>query len=344
MADFTGKASLGRRDRGYSGEVMGESLLSVALCTYNGSKYLPDQLRSIAAQTRLPDELIIIDDQSADGTIEISEAFKNTANFPVQIAINPQNLGVTKNFERAISLCVGDIIVLSDQDDVWRPEKLSRILNEFSKFPEVGLVFSDAEMVDEGLNFLGCRLWERSGFHRAQQLQAVKGKLFSVLLQENCITGATMAFRSRFRQAILPIPASVVHDAWIGLIIAALAPAAIIPEPLIMYRNHENNQIGVQVWGFKQRLQRSFKSDANTFLQQAQKYELALERLSARVDSPLMPRSIKELIGKITHLKNRGQMRQKPMARFVLALQELLKLHYHHFSNGWASFAKDIFL
>ena len=93
--------------------------LSIALATYNGAVYLKEQLESIAAQTRTPDELVISDDQSTDDTLRVIEEFAATAGFPVRLSVNEANLGIAKNFEKAISLCRGDLIFLSDQDDVW---------------------------------------------------------------------------------------------------------------------------------------------------------------------------------------------------------------------------------
>lgn len=321
---------------------MSRNSLSVALCTYNGSQYLQDQLGSIAAQTRCPDELVIVDDCSTDNTVNIVTNFKRKASYPVHLIINEINLGVTQNFAKAISCCSGEIIVLSDQDDVWHPEKLQRIMAEFSKSNRIGLVFSDAELVDEDLRSLRCCLWERVGFNHAKQLQAIRSNLFKMLLTKNYVTGATLAFRSHFRDEILPMPDSFVHDAWIALIISALTEVAIIPEPLIKYRQHPNNQIGAVKTSFQQRLHEALKREANTYLRQSENYELLLERLRSKSDSSLLEIKINELQAKINHLYIRAQMRSRPLYRYALAFQELVRLRYHHFSNGWTSFAKDI--
>ncbi len=102
--------------------------ISVAICTYNGEKYLSEQLASIAAQTRLPDEMVVCDDCSSDATPDLVEEFARSAPFPVRFFRNPINLRSTKNFEHAIALCDGDFIALCDQDDIWLPEKLARQL------------------------------------------------------------------------------------------------------------------------------------------------------------------------------------------------------------------------
>src|SRR5919199_6162917 len=124
---------------------MDRQRVSVAMCTYNGERYLQEQLDSIAAQTCLPDELVVCDDRSSDRTLEIIQIFKSKVSFPVHLHINPENLGTIKNFEKAISLCTGDIIVLSDQDDVWKPHKVETILQAFAKNTKAGYVFSNAD-------------------------------------------------------------------------------------------------------------------------------------------------------------------------------------------------------
>src|ERR1700751_2230018 len=101
--------------------------ISVALCAYNSSRYGEEQLESIASQSRLPDEVVICDDDSVDDTPSILERFRKEAPFDVRIHRNETNLGVTRNFEKAIALCSGDIIALSDCDDVWRGDKLERL-------------------------------------------------------------------------------------------------------------------------------------------------------------------------------------------------------------------------
>ena len=120
------------------------------MSTYNGAAYLPEQLASLVAQVRQPDELVICDDYSTDQTQTIIHEFSATSPFPVHTYLNEQNLGSTRSFERAIGLCTGDVIALCDQDDVWRNDKLKLIEEAFTNAPAVGLVFSDAEIVVAG--------------------------------------------------------------------------------------------------------------------------------------------------------------------------------------------------
>src|SRR5262249_24400476 len=117
--------------------------ISVAMCTYNGAEFLRAQLQSIITQSRPPDEIVICDDRSTDDTQNLLERFASELPVPIKLHINDQNLGSVKNFERAINLCTGDVIALSDQDDVWRNDKLQRFETVLNNSPAAGLVFSD---------------------------------------------------------------------------------------------------------------------------------------------------------------------------------------------------------
>src|SRR5918997_119590 len=200
---------------------------SVAMCTYNGARFVAEQLASVAAQTRPPDELVVCDDGSADETRELVGEFAARAPFPVRLSVNERNLGSTRNFGRAISLSAGDLIALSDQDDVWHPEKLEKLEARFDARPSVGLVFTDAELVDE-------------------RLRVRRGRALDVLLPGWSVTGATMAFRADFRDLVLDIPEdlALIHDGWIALMVAAVSEIDYIAEPLIQYRQHPRQQVG----------------------------------------------------------------------------------------------------
>lgn len=232
---------------------MSKPSICVAMCTYNGAAYLLQQLESIAAQSRRPDRMVIVDDQSSDESVEIARSFAEATPFPVQITVNERNLGYAKNFQRAIELAHGDLIALSDQDDVWRPHKLEKIAAAFDRSPGTGLVFTDAELVGANLIPLGYRLWPAVRFSEAAQAQVRHGEAFEVLLRGNIVTGATMAFRSTFKDLVLPIEGGL-HDAWIALLISAVADVTMVSEPLIDYRQHPSNQIGAKKTNRLQRL------------------------------------------------------------------------------------------
>ena len=117
--------------------------LSIALSTYNGSKFLREQLQSLANQTLLPFEVVITDDCSTDDTLSIIKEFSNVLN--IRVFVNDLPLKVTKNFEKAISLCSGDVILMCDQDDIWHPDKLAKIDKYFRENPAQLAVYQDAK-------------------------------------------------------------------------------------------------------------------------------------------------------------------------------------------------------
>lgn len=321
---------------------MAEQLLSVALCTYNGANYLEEQLDSIASQTRQPDELVVCDDQSLDSTVEIIEAFQPKVAFPVRLLINKKKLGSTKNFEKAVSLCTGDIIALSDQDDVWQPDKLELIEEKFQGSPKTGIVFSDAEIVDESLRPKGYRLWQVKGFSPAEQKKITQGRSLELLLKHNIVTGATAAFRAKFRELFLPIPANWVHDAWIALIIAVYADLDIIYKPLIKYRQHPNQQIGAIKKGFLEQLAVSYQTGSEAYIRQLDRYMDFRERLSANINVPHNTEVISLLEAKMAHLTVRYNMPEQKLKRLFVVINELLSVRYHRYSYGWKSAVKDL--
>jgi glycosyltransferase involved in cell wall biosynthesis len=222
--------------------------ISIALCTYNGARYLQQQLDSIANQTLLPVELVACDDGSSDETVEILKDFAEKAPFPVHIHINVSNLGFARNFEKCTSLCTGELIALCDQDDAWKPEKLEKLAEALNNDPEAGFVFCDAELVDENLTSLERCLWDEkpNNFSPKERQDFTRSDQLPHLLKKNMVTGACMMFRASLIPHIAPIPPSWIHDYWIATIATALGHRGIIvDEPLVLYRQHQDQQIGV---------------------------------------------------------------------------------------------------
>lgn len=317
---------------------------SVTMCTYNGARFVGEQLASIAAQTRPPDELVVCDDRSTDETIECTREFARTAPFPVRVFENEKNLGSTKNFERAIELCEGDIIAFADQDDVWLPEKLQR-LEEALASKSTALAFTDGEVVDESLRPLGQRVWQTIRFGEEEQRLFREGRAFAVLLDHNVVTGAAMALKAEFKKLILPFPDDlthdgipVIHDWWTALIIAAVGDVSFVPEPLFKYRQHAGQQMGVM----SERNERASSFRRNTFSADVKYIRAILERLSGveGVRANVLP----DLEARLTHLETRAAMPKRRSQRIAPVLRELFARRYHLYSNGLASAAKDFWL
>lgn len=202
--------------------------ISIALATYNGAAFLQDQLDSYRAQERAPDEVVVCDDASTDDTLEILEAFKNASPFQVRIERNQRNLGFTKNFEKVLSNCSGDLILLSDQDDVWFPGKVGGIEDAFQKNPDKHLLVHDGELVDEEL--------VSHGATKLGQIMAGYGA------KDSLITGALTAMRRTYLSVALPIPEGIVgHDAWLHHLGRLLETRIVLDHSLQLIRRHSSN-------------------------------------------------------------------------------------------------------
>jgi glycosyltransferase involved in cell wall biosynthesis len=329
------------------------SSVSIALCTYNGAQFLNDQLESFLAQTRLPDELVVTDDCSTDKTIEALEAFAISAPFKVRIFRNDTNLGSTRNFERAISLCEGDVIFLSDQDDVWMPGKIERVAAEFEKSESLGFVFTDAEIVDENLQPLHKKLCDLT-FNPALRHITTRDEMLRLLLPRNYCTGATMAFRSSYRDLFFPVPANIpemIHDAWIAFVIIAAADFKFVDDVLIKYRQHDKQQLGVIITDDSARL-----SDGQKYRRSLKILKTEIERIEKISDaftqspklrefsapiSQLAADRILEISEKIIHFQNRNDLPAGRMKRIAPVWKEIRSGRYHKFSGGYRSALKD---
>jgi glycosyltransferase involved in cell wall biosynthesis len=201
---------------------------SIALAIYNGEKYLQEQLDSYLAQTVLPDELIVSDDCSSDNTQKILIDFAKKAPFRVVLLCNIENVGFAQNFSRALSQTTGDLIFLSDQDDVWFPEKIATMITYAEENPEYALYMHDALHTDSSLSPVGVRL--------QQQMRAIGAHT------EHFVTGCCAMFRQEYLQKWLPVPEGVWgHDTWLVGCADAIKKKCVIKKSLMYYRRHECN-------------------------------------------------------------------------------------------------------
>lgn len=219
--------------------------ISVAMATYNGERYLQTQLDSLSSQTRLPDELVICDDDSLDSTIEIAERFAKSSPFNVKVFRNTNRLGSVKNFELALTQCTGEIIALSDQDDIWLPEKLAKQGGLMEKNSGIGGVFSNAFLMSAQSVRTGQTLWNVNNFSPADQDELRSGGRCPAAVTGKKALGCTLMFRANLMKKIVPIPPIWEHDGWIAWMISVYSRLYAIPEPLIQYRIHASQQFGV---------------------------------------------------------------------------------------------------
>jgi len=205
------------------------------MAAYNGERYIRDQLKSILVQLSSTDEVIIVDDASHDRTLEIIEDLHDQR---IHIIRHDVNKGVLAAFERAVRSASGQFIFLSDQDDLWAPDKVSEFLNAFEDHPEAAVVVCDAALIDERSEVIAITNFARCPFRPG---------LIANLFRSRFI-GCMMAFRSTLLPRILPFPdgLDVLHDIWIGTNNSVSGGATwFIDKPLTLYRRHSGNVTGV---------------------------------------------------------------------------------------------------
>jgi len=223
--------------------------LSVVICTYNGAAYLQQQLDSLLAQTRLPDEILMSDDGSTDASQPILQAFAERASglgISAKLWSNPRNLGYVENFSKALQQATGDVLFLCDQDDVWRPDKLALMAARFENDPHLLLLHSDARLVDAAGESLRCSLFDALRLLPDEKQAIHDGRAFDIVLRRSFVTGATAAVRRELVEAALPVAPDWIHDEWLTAVAAAFGLVDFIDEPLIDYRQHDANQIGMR--------------------------------------------------------------------------------------------------
>lgn len=203
--------------------------VSVAMATFNGKEYVAEQLQSILKQLNTDDEVIISDDNSCDGTIELLRKYQQKDD-RIFIYTNKRK-GIISNFENAISKCKNDIIFLSDQDDVWLDNKVEEVKKCFNN-NEVKLVLSDCYIVDNNLNVISDSF---------SSIKSAKKGIFRNIMK-NSYLGCGMAFKQELKSVIIPIPNEVpMHDVWIGVLAEMFGEVKIIPDKLFYYRRHDSN-------------------------------------------------------------------------------------------------------
>lgn len=210
-------------------------LVSVALATYNGAKYLSSQLDSILKQNYKNIEIIIVDDASSDNTLEIIESYQQT-NKNITLYKNDKNLGLLRTFEKAINLSSGDFIALCDQDDIWLPNKIEILLHNIG---ENLLIHSDAKLINADNNIIG-----ESHFALAKRKD--KSGFIDYLVSNN-VTGCTCMFSNKLKELAVPFPEYFYsHDHYLALVASYYGTIKLLDEPLILYRQHGNNVIGAK--------------------------------------------------------------------------------------------------
>lgn len=313
---------------------------SVAICTYDGAHFVGAQLQSILDARPACDELVLVDDASQDDTLAIATRAIDAVRGCV--VVNGVNLGSLRSFERALGMTTQAIVFLADQDDVWHPDKPARMLDEFTRRPDLLLLHTDARLVDDAgrpmghtlLNAIEASGDERNAIHR--------GDAFDAFLRRNLATGATIAMRRSLLDAALPIPDGWVHDEWLAIIASAIGEVDFIDEPLIDYRQHANNQIGARKLSVRDKLERAFDRPDDFYAQQLRRTTALLQRLEA-LGSRVAPHRLVAVRNKLAHLRLRATLPKNRMARLLPIAGQWLSGGYRRYSTGMKSVVRDLF-
>jgi glycosyltransferase involved in cell wall biosynthesis len=200
------------------------------MAAYDGAAFLKPQIESILVQLRAQDELIVVDDKSRDDSLAVLQTMRDPR---LHVHRNERNLGVSPTFERALSQAGGDIVFLSDQDDIWLPGKVAKVLDVFASNLRITMVATDAVVIDE------------QGRTLNQSFFSVRGRFSTGFVRnfvKNKYLGCTLSFRRMMLRRFLPIPQDVpMHDIWFGLLNEIYGKTYFIDEPLVAYRRHRRN-------------------------------------------------------------------------------------------------------
>lgn len=322
--------------------------VSVALCTHNGERFISDQLLSILGQSQPPREIVLSDDASTDGTVararHVVERF--LAEHPAivlsfRVLENASPLGVTKNFEQAIGSCGSELIALSDQDDLWRQDRLERVCAIFQRRPDLLLLHSDAQLIDEVGAALPNTLLGALEVSARSRVAVHAGLAFDVLMRRNLVTGATTVIRSSLFETAKPFPVAWVHDEWLGIVAAALGQLDLLEDCLVDYRQHGANQIGVKKLSLAGKLRRMLEPGM------ARNSRLLL-RASALVDrfevmSDVIPRQrVEAARRKQEHERMRSHLSVHRSLRMLPVFRALASGAYSEFGRGSADAVRDL--
>ena len=318
--------------------------VSVVVCTFNGEKYLREQLQSILDQTRPPDEIIVSDDGSTDSTLQIIEEFASSngvAQTPVwRVETRAKPLGVSGNFASALTKARGEIIALADQDDLWEPGRLENGLEQFHD--GVLLVHSDATLIDASGRPTGT-LMSALRLTSSERRNLLRGRALTTLLRRNVVTGATTAIRPSLLEQALPIPEGWVHDEWLALVAAAQRGVVFQEDLLIRYRQHGNNEIGASKTDYHEAARRLREKRSEFFARKLRRNHgiaALLDNKPAWLDSV----AHSSLAAKVEFDQWRSTLPSSRVRRLVPVLRRWFVGDYGRYARGYVDVIRDIAL
>lgn len=315
--------------------------ISVALCTYNGARYIEEQLLSILRQELPPHEIIVSDDGSTDGTLDIVRRVhaEHGAGVELRVLQGPGR-GVTANFEHAVRACAGELIALSDQDDGWHADRLETAVRAIEAEPEVMLQHSDARLVDADGVPLGVGLLEALWVSADERRAIRSGRAFDAYVRRNLATGATVLFRRALLHDALPFPSEWLHDEWLATLAAATGGVQLLDEQLIDYRQHGANQIGARKPTLRYRIGRMLEPRGERYVTLAARASVLVERLE-HLGAPAVVIAVARERAAFDRV--RAQLPASRVRRIPIVLREYRAGHYAALSSqGTLDVARDL--
>lgn len=318
---------------------------AVVLCTYNGERFLPAQLESLRAQTLQPSVYVLSDDASTDDTWALLQDFavdRMSAGCEVILHRNENNIGYVRHFEQAFQRTDAEVLFPCDQDDVWHPGKIERMVDVFAARPNLLVLHSDARLVDAEGESLGHRLLDALEVTGDELAAMHAGRAFDVLLRRNIVTGAAMALRRSFLPIALPVGDGWAHDEWLAILGAMLGEADTLAEVLIDYRQHGGNQIGVQERTLMQK-HLGIGVGRREFLRRlVGRQENLLKHVQSQAPGSLGDnKELAEIQSRLAHTKFRVGMPAWDWAQLRHVINELRSGHYSRYGSGWRSALSD---
>lgn len=320
--------------------------ISVAMASYNGAKYIREQIESIANQTVKPDELVISDDCSTDNTIRSIKEVTDNSGLNVRLICNKHNLGFSKNFSQALENTTGDIVFLSDQDDVWLPIKIEKCIDFFDKNSRIQFLLHDSKVVDENLNSIG--------FNKYNWNPRIRNNVKYNIIN-NGVFGNCCVVRKEFLKNVLPVPDIFCHDEWLGKVAFQFGLMGVISDTLILYRRHSSTvSLGTPskniIYRILSRKIKSLFNDINPIYLKYEKEKIYLDFLNSLDKENLLAfiplNKLENQIKKSEYLCNLFELRLKTLSlpipqRYLNIIRNVYTLKYLPFDNSWKRIVED---
>lgn len=308
--------------------------VSVVMCTYNGARYVKEQINSIINQTRRVDEIIISDDNSKDETLDIVKPLVDASGIKYRIITNIPGKGVARNFLDAMKQSTGDYIFTADQDDIWKENKVEVFLEKINQTKKL-LYFSDGDLVDANAELLGVSLWSTLNIN--YKILSAEG-IEKTILNRCVVTGSAMAVSRQLVEMIDCIPDSWLHDGWFAIVATCNHSIEPINLCTYYYRQHGNNVVGAQELTLRRRIKSWIANISKQTLLREQRYNRYLSVKQFAGDNVF--ESLDDCVNywkDLTHISG-----DRKLTSMVIIIRNAVKGNYRKYYTGIRGFLRDL--